>query len=409
VTLKAGDGRTRITWSKVASATGYQILVKKTGEEEYTQIADIAQGTYKYIKTGLVNEVSYDVVVRAYRTINDEVANVSTTGDKVYAGASSEVKSVIPVAVAATSRKAKNFKTKKAFLNSLACTTNPWFKKYVKYKKSFIMPGMLNTNVAGFAATRMCPQAVAVAKSYMLLAAYDYSGGENTVIYVMSKSSRKLLTTIVLPDKTHAGGMAFDGTNVWVSHGSQVAAIRFTDIQAAAKVKSAYQEVEYVTLCSVKTTASYMTYYKGLLWVGKNAETGKQKLYSYTIGDKTGTPTLTAKDSIKVPDRTQGIAFLKDGTMVVSRSNLYNSTMSYYICQLDVYSPKWSGSTIKSLGKCINTCKQPTMNEGIVVSGKFLYVCYESPAFNSATVPMDRICAFNVASLKKKVPTAKKN
>ncbi|MDD5949541.1 MAG: hypothetical protein PUC39_07425 [Lachnospiraceae bacterium] len=148
-----------------------------------------------------------------------------------------------------------------------------------------------------------------------------------------------------------------------------------------------------------------MTYYKGMLWVGVNKETGNQPVYSYQINAKAGTPTLTAKNKITVPDRVQGMAFLSDGSLVLSRSNLYITSMRYYISQLDYYQPKWSGNKITSLGKRKNVCQMPTMNEGIAVNGNYLYVCYESTAFSSSSIPMDRICAFPTKSLKPKKKT----
>lgn len=392
VTLKSGDKKARITWKKITGSTGYQVYLRKTGEDNYTMVADVKQGTYNYTRSGMVNNVSYDVLVRAYRTVD---------GISYYA-VNSAVKNVIPKKVTATSKKAKLYKTKKKFLASNAYKNIGWFRQNVVYKKSFAMPGTINTNVGGFTSYRMCPQAITFAGSYLLMTAYDYAKEENSVIYVMNKSNGKLLTTIVLPDKVHVGGIAYDGTNVWVSHGGNVAAIRFSTIKSAAKKKKAYKNVNYTTLCKVKTTASFITYYKGMLWVGQTKETAKSPTYSYTITNKSGTPTLKAKHKINLPDRIQGIAFLPDGSLAISRSNLYMTSQRYYISQIDYYKPKWSGNKIKKLKKKVNTCQMPTMNEGIAVSGKYIYSCFESTIFPTATNPMDRICAFKTSSLTKK-------
>ena len=392
VTLKAGDKKVRITWKKITSSTGYQVFLRKTGEEKYTMVADVKQGTYTYTRAGVVNNVSYDIMVKAYRTVDGTS----------YFAANSVVKTAVPKKVTATSKKAKLYGTKKKFLASNAYKNIGWFRQNVVYKKSFPMPGTINTNVGGFTSYRMCPQAITFAGSYLLMTAYDYSKEENSVIYVMNKSNGKLLTTIVLPDQVHVGGIAYDGTNVWVSHGGNVAAIRFSTIKSAAKNKLAYKNVSYTTLCKVNTTASFITYYKGMLWVGQTKETAKSPTYSYTINNKTGTPTLKAKNKINLPDRIQGIAFLSDGSLAISRSNLYITSQRYYISQIDYYKPKWSGNKIKKLNKKVNTCQMPTMNEGIAVSGKYIYSCFESTIFPTASNPMDRICAFKTSSLTKK-------
>ena len=390
VKVKAGDGRFRVTWKKAKSATGYQVMIKTTTDSTYQVAADVKQGTYAYIVKNLANNTSYDVVVTSYRTVD----GVN------YTSKNSALKSVTPLSIAATSKKAKLYKTKKKFKGSNAYKNVAWFKKYVVYNKSVAMPGTIHTNVAGFASSRMCPQAVAFAGPYMLMTAYDYAKEENSVIYVMTKKKKTLLTTIVLEDQVHVGGIAFDGTNVWVSHGKRVGALKYADIKAAAKKKAAYKELPYHALASVKTTASFMTYYKGMLYVGQTKETAKSQTYSYTIKNKNGNPTLTAKYGIKLPDRIQSIAFLPDGSLVISRSNLYMTSQRYYISQMDYYKPKWSGKKIKKLGKVKNTCPMPTMNEGIAVNGNYLYSCFESTVFSTATNPMDRICAFKLSSIK---------
>lgn len=397
--VKGGESRLRVKWKKAASATGYHVFVKKTGESEYTQVADVKQGTYQYVKTGVVNGVSYDVRVEAYR----EIAQINQpTVMLSFVGSVSSEKSVKPVAVKATSTKAKLFSTKAKFKKSKAYKKIKWFKKYVSYSKSFVMAGMKNTNVAGFHNTTMCPQGLTFAGSYLLMSAYDYYGEDNTVIYVMSKSKRKLLTTIVLPDDVHAGGLAYDGKNVWVCHGGNIEAIDFAQIKAAAKAKEPYREVEYKAECAVKTTASFLTYYKGKLYVGKNVEQGKSDMYSYTIQNKDTTPTITLDQSFTIPNRVQGIAFMSNGNMVLSRSNLYTKKMNYYLSQLDYYKPSWNGDSIKSFGKVKNKCAMPSMNEGIAINGSYIYVCYESVIFSTADQQMDRICAFKTSALKKK-------
>lgn len=63
------------------------------------------------------------------------------------------------------------------------------------------MPGMLNTNVAEFGCGTMIPQGITVAKSYFFITAYDSQGIENSVVYVLSKADKELMTTIILPNK----------------------------------------------------------------------------------------------------------------------------------------------------------------------------------------------------------------
>ncbi|MDF2908779.1 MAG: hypothetical protein K0R34_4100, partial [Herbinix sp.] len=41
----------------------------------------------------------------------------------------------------------------------------------------------------------------------------------------------------------------------------------------------------------------------------------------------------------------------------------------------------------------------PSMNEGIAIDGKYVYVLYESAAFQDASYKVDRISAFEVKKL----------
>ncbi len=394
-TIKGGDKRLRLNWAKVNGATGYKIYM--ASGNSYELIKDCSKSTTSYLLKGLDNSTKYTMRVFAYRTLDKNKDNEATYQ------ASGVTRSITTGSVPATSTTAKTYKTKAKFKASKAYKKLPWFKKYVNFSKSYVIPGVINSNVAGFKSTMMCPQAITFAEDYLLMSAYDYIGEERSVIYVMNKSTGKLLTTIVLEDQVHVGGIAYDGANVWVCHGARLACLKFSDIDTAARGKMEYAEIPYTTLVSVKTTASFMTYYKDMLWVGKNAETGSQTMYSYTISDKTGTPTITAKDAVTIPNRVQGVAFMPNGNMVLSRSNLYIDTMAFYIAQLEYYKPTWSGNKITKIGSATNTMPMPTMNEGIALDGSYLYVVYESPTFATTTYPMDRICAFKKSGLTKKV------
>ena len=68
------------------------------------------------------------------------------------------------------------------------------------------------------------------AGSYLLVSAYDSKRIDNSVVYVMSRSSKKLLTTVVLPNKTHAGGLAYDGRNLWICQSTYLRSISFAQI-----------------------------------------------------------------------------------------------------------------------------------------------------------------------------------
>ncbi|MDE6852527.1 MAG: fibronectin type III domain-containing protein [Lachnospiraceae bacterium] len=391
--IKGGDGRVRIKWSKLAKAEGYQIY--RYDGKNYVSIANItANTTVKYINTGLTNGKTYSYKVCGYRKI----------GNTTYIGDLTSAYSAKTVKVAKTSTSAFLFKSKKAFKKSSAYKTCKFLKKKVKYAKSIIIPGLKNTNLNGFGCTTMIPQGMTFAKSYMLISAYDSKGVENSVLYVIKKSTKKLVTTVELPSTTHAGGLAYDGRNLWIASSTNLLSIPFSKISSAASKGLSYLEIpEYAAKVAVGQQAATITYYKSKLWVASYNELSAGYLGSYTIVNKNATPSLTLCSRIKVANRIQGMAFTSKGYLILSRSCQTNSKQRGFLHQLDVYKPniKKASKGIIKLGRVRKHIDMPTMNEEIAISGSYLYVNYESGAFPTAVNRMDRICAFKVSAVTK--------
>ncbi len=304
-------------------------------------------------------------------------------------------------------------------------TTSPAYKNYSAFKGLYnktyttVMPGMKNTNVNGTNCTTMVPQGICFAKDYMLVSAYDSAGKCKSVIYVISNTdtkNRKFVATLVLPVKTHVGGLAFDGSYVWVSNDKKVSSIKYTTLESKINTAKANSNkstsVAFTTTCSVLTQSSFMTYYDGRLWVGEFKEkgAGDGNMYAYTISSDR--KKLTKKYRMTVPDRTQGVCF-KDGYLVVSRSYSRKTSSSTYISQLRVYKPSFSSPASDGLIKK-NTAKKtitlPPMVEGLVVGSTYMYSIYESCANKYYTgsdgkgkcsAPVDRIVAFKFANVIK--------
>jgi hypothetical protein len=125
-------------------------------------------------------------------------------------------------------------------------------------------------------------------------------------------------------------------------------------------------------------------------------------MYGFTIGNKDATPSLTRTNRMLMPNRTQGVTFTSDGTMIVSRSCQTKKGKSGFLCQLDVYKPTWnfSKTSIKKNTKT-KTVQMPPMNEGITIKGAYTYLVFESPAFSECAAPVDRAVAFKTSKLIK--------
>lgn len=388
---KAGEQKVRLTWAKVTGATAYDIYIGDDITGFTLLTTNTGNTNCTYIAEGLTTGNSYSFYAIARREYNGSYYD-SLPSDKIM---------ILIAALEATSTTAKFFPNQTDFETSMAYTKLEFFRNNVDFTRSFIIPGLITTNVGGFSSTRMCPQGITFAGDYLLLTAYDQASEENSVIYVMDKVTQSLITTLILPVKAHAGGISFDGTDVWVAVGTKVSSIPFTDIQAAANAGGAYNFISFKTTSELGITASYMTYYDDKLWVGSYNELKTTKMYSYLLHKEGDTTTLEKQDIITMPTRVQGITFTEDGYLILSRSCQLYQGLRGYMRQIDVYQPKFAEkkkSTIP-LGDIVNTVEMPSMNEEIALDGGYLYVNFESGAFSNASYTVDRICAFDLNTI----------
>lgn len=391
--VRGGDKRIKVYWSKGSGADYYNIYFSTkvdSGFKLYTTL----KGNESKLRAidGLKKKKKYYVKVEAVRTVS-AIAMKSESVVKSATTASKKAK--------ATSTKAKYFTTLKKFKKSKAYKSYKQFRKKVSYKKSYVVPGLKTSNIGGFNATRMVPQSIAFAGDYLLISAYDYSKKNESVIYVVDKKTKKYRTTIVLPHTGHVGGIAFDGVNIWITYGKKLQAFKFTHIQNAVMAGKPYYELyDIVAVCQMPETVSYVVYAQDRIWAGAYSETAKKYMYGYTIQDKWGTPSLINTNRMLMPNRTQGVAFTKEGKMIVSRSCQTKKGRRGFMSRLDVYEPTWDWdqSTIKKNSKK-KTFKLPPMNEGIAISGSYTYVIYESSAFSECKAPLDRITAFKTTKI----------
>ena len=389
--VKGGDKRVKVYWSKGTGAQLFRIYVSANSTTGFVlgAVAGIDEYMIRGVD-GLKQNQKYYVKVQAVRTVSG-IEMVSE----------SEVFSATTKKASATSTKAKKYTTKAKFKKSAAYKKYKDFRKKVVYGKSFILPGMRNTNIAGFNAARMVPQSIAFAGNYLLVSAYDFTKTHESVIYIMNKNTRKYITTLVLPHTGHVGGITFDGTNIWITYGKNVQSFRYSIITNAVVSGQKYIELyALLNTCPVSDTVSYLAYYKGQLWAGAYNEKLKKYMYGYTINNKTGVPSLTMTNRVLMPNRTQGVAFTSGGKMLVSRSCQTKKGRSGFMSCLDTYKPTWNlnKKTIKK-NKRKKSVPLPPMNEGIAISGAYTYIIYESPAFAECEAPVDRITAFKTTKI----------
>ncbi len=390
---KPGESKARITWASIKGASNYNLYMKKENSNYSLVTTRKASSECSYVIDNLDMGSTYYFYAVANRDYNGEV----------YTSEDSSLVKIQIQELAPTSTTAKIYTTEKDFVESVSFTKIDFFKKNVMYSESFVIPGLINTNVGGFSSESMCPQAIAFAGNYLLQTSYDKKGEENSVIYVMDKTTKQLVTTIILPSKAHVGGIAYDGTNVWVTRGKSLSSLHYSDLEAAVASGKAYVNVKFTSTSNLNITASYITFYNDRIWVGTYDEKKETTMYSYTITNKDTVPVLTKAEMILMPNRVQGVAFTDMGTLILSRSCQQYLGLRGYLRQLDVYNIDLTNAYEKAakLGDPVNVIEMPSMNEGIAIDGFNLYVTFESAAFDLASFQMDRICAFKLTSLDK--------
>lgn len=97
-------------------------------------------------------------------------------------------------------------------------TDLPW-----AIESKYTIPGLAHTVETDVAngyihCNNLCPQAICFAGDYLLNTAYCMDDIHGSCIYVYDRYSGAFLQTLVLEKKSHVGGIAFDGENIWICH-----------------------------------------------------------------------------------------------------------------------------------------------------------------------------------------------
>lgn len=385
---KAGYGKLRLAWEAVTGAAGYYIYQQQG--EDFVLIDTIEdKKTISKVYENLTAEETYNYKIYAYRmAFGQEFISEESAA------------SVTPRITKGTTTSPSYYKTKKELINSDAWKKTAIVKKYANYSKSYTIPGIRSTNVNGFESTSMCPQGLTFAKNYLLISAYDSYGEEQSVIYVLDKEFKDLLTVIVLPNQTHAGGITFDGENIWVTNGKKACTIDFKEVDSAAQEYAMFHNVNFSAMYNLGKKASFLTWNKGQLWAGsfennKNGTLRSYKIEKNTSEENNSTPlTLTEQSNVTIPPAVQGIAF-SGKNMILSRAYGYTN-------ELNIYKPSGAGTKNMSTGKIKKTVQMPALNEEIAVLGNYIYVNFESAIPGSQALNhMDRVLAIKLKPVLK--------
>ncbi|MDN6668896.1 MAG: hypothetical protein L0L87_01700 [Tetragenococcus koreensis] len=252
---------------------------------------------------------------------------------------------------------------------------------------TFPIPGLLKTQTLEKETKSlddcygMTPQGLAITENYLFISAYCSSHKHHSVIFMLDKKEAKYLKTIVLKDRTHAGGLAYDAAHhcLWVSavakdHG-RVAAISMDDIlnydmTLDDKPIRYRHTVDFPSIYQ----ASFITMNEGSLLAGNfdKRENGAVANISF-VEEETFDVVQEKKEEVIVPKKAQGIVFYKDYCLVSQSFGPFQS-------KIYVFSSEQFCTGLLNKSTAVQTIKAPPYLEQIAVFGDHLYLIFESGA-----------------------------
>ncbi len=279
---------------------------------------------------------------------------------------------------------------------------------------TYIIPGLTATQTQIYGqkktsaiCTSMTPQGLTVTEDYLLVSAYCQTQTHNSVLYVIDKHTHKFIKEIVLRNKSHVGGLAYDPVcdNIWIcgmSNGvPQVNAIPLRDIEEYC-FQDDNTPISYTHTYDLYAIArtSFLAYHDNCLYVGYFTKNSSSVLEKYEIInggllqthfsenglDSADTPPIALpSDTLVIEEQAQGVTFYNNHILI---SHSYGMKSSY----LRVY----ENSYMKLLESDSANYKIrfPSRMEQICADGDDLYVLFESAAYAyqaSSLVHLDRI------------------
>ena len=289
---------------------------------------------------------------------------------------------------------------------------------------TYIIPGLTATQTQIFGqknssdiCTSMTPQGLAVTEDYLLVSAYCHSGTHNSVIYVIDKKEHTFIKELVLRNKSHVGGLAYDPVhhNIWISgmfRGiPQVNAITLEQLENYSFQES-HQPLVYSQSYDLYaiTRTSFITYHDNALYVGYFTQNTASVLEEYDIAEDgtlitqfssdmpdmvdSFTPIALPSDMRVITEQAQGVAFYENKILFSHSYGIFTSTIQIF-----------NNNTFQKLLEKENAESSlylPEKLEQIYVDGENLYVLFESAAYSyraSSLIKMDRILKLNLKTL----------
>ncbi len=244
-------------------------------------------------------------------------------------------------------------------------------------------------------------QGICFTDKYVLITSYTDQKDALGRLMIFEKETGEYQITLGLDKKSHLGGVAFDGDNVWVCNSSTMSLERISYdyiCEAIMLHKGNMLDVRnLVESYKVGIIPSCITYYKDRLWIATHNKWTNSKMVSYQF--LSGKNQLNYVKVYKIPSKVQGIAFDDMGKVYLSTS--YGRRSSSYLRTYNSLA-----EMNKNLNNYVNNIEMPPCSEGIDIDDKKIYVLFESAGKKylegtdgkgKSTAPLDKILVIYLA------------
>lgn len=264
---------------------------------------------------------------------------------------------------------------------------------YKKSQKEFAIAGLND----GF-----IPQGLCYTSNTFLTSGYMKDGSASR-IYVVDKATNDTVKYFTLKIDGefyvgHAGGIATNGTKVWVAGDKIVHTFNYSDLLTVENAGS----IDVLATFEAKNGADFLTVNNNLLWIGEFHKTGKYDTAAdHTIQTASGKTNkaisfayeidnslsngfnTTAVKAISTGSQVQGMAISNDSIILSSSYSLPNSKIYCYNNVLNETSSQtfdYSGEIIPLyvLVQPEHTLTAPSMSEEIEIVDGRIYILFEN-------------------------------
>ncbi|MBR2045959.1 MAG: hypothetical protein IJ958_07485 [Agathobacter sp.] len=219
----------------------------------------------------------------------------------------------------------------------------------------------------------MYPQGICFSDSYIFITMYTSDENKMGMIMAFEKETGRHLLSFGMDTKSHLGGIAFDGNNLWICNSSKMSIERISYAFICNAIK--HHDAEFIDIRNlievypVNVIPSCITFYDKRLWVAAHTKITNSQMMAYHFLREENR--LEFDSIYHIPAKVQGIVFDESGRIALSTS--YGRKKSSY---LKIYSSAEAMSI--NVDKYESVIEMPPCSEGIAINNGLYYILFES-------------------------------